>query len=227
VRSRPGWPSEQDPTSTIEDKAKARRVNPRRALIAATVVPFSTTARVVAAGAREMAAAQLSISGLGLRVAETGLDEAREPATVFPRVPINVSRPNQWKPERITLIVNGREFVTYGVSERLRKGAPLWQRRITPMNAHEDFVRGLRTRINRRSTMADERVAILISRTRGVREVRRRAPRSLRARGPDLPDVIVALPLDELAIGIDPSARRSTRPNRRVHPSLRRNSRRS
>jgi hypothetical protein len=60
---------------------------------------------------------------------------------------IDVPLPGQWKPESLTVIVNGRELASFSINERLRQGNSYWQTKIRPMSDAEYFVQGLRVNI--------------------------------------------------------------------------------
>jgi hypothetical protein len=60
---------------------------------------------------------------------------------------VDVPLPGQWKPESITVVVNGREFASFAINERLRQGNSYWQTKIRPMSDAEYFVQGLRVNI--------------------------------------------------------------------------------
>jgi hypothetical protein len=62
---------------------------------------------------------------------------------------IDIPLPGQWKPDSVTLIVNGRDYMTvrnnYG---RLRQGHSEWETPARGMGAGEYFVQGMRVNIN-------------------------------------------------------------------------------
>jgi len=63
---------------------------------------------------------------------------------------IDVPLPEQWKPESITIIVNGRDFVTFNINQPLKQGQSEWEsgrNGIRPLSPGEYFVQGLRVNV--------------------------------------------------------------------------------
>ena len=64
---------------------------------------------------------------------------------------IDIPLPGQWKPDSVTLIVNGRDYVTFQNNGfgRLRQGHSEWENHVRSMSDAEYFVQGLRVNINK------------------------------------------------------------------------------
>ena len=60
---------------------------------------------------------------------------------------IDIPLPGQWKPESITIVVNGRDLASFTINERLKQGHSYWQAKIRPMSNAEYFVQGLRVNL--------------------------------------------------------------------------------
>lgn len=60
---------------------------------------------------------------------------------------LDIPLPGQWKPESITIVVNGRDLASFTINERLGQGHSYWQTKIRPMGNAEYFVQGLRVNI--------------------------------------------------------------------------------
>jgi len=109
-------------------------------------------------------ATKLSLEG-SIRIAETEIEvfnsivDAAQPVAddlqklIDQLIPdIDIPLPGQWKPESITVIVNGRDFVTFTINQRLKQGQSEWEsgkNGIRPMSAAEYFVHGLRVNITK------------------------------------------------------------------------------
>jgi len=63
---------------------------------------------------------------------------------------ISIPLPGQWKPDSITLVVNGRDYVTFANNYgRLQQGHSEWENRVRSMSDGEYFVQGLRVNITK------------------------------------------------------------------------------
>jgi hypothetical protein len=75
---------------------------------------------------------------------------------VLPTLPVdNIPKPGQWVPQSLTVIVNGSDFVTCTVGERLKMGRPSWTGVIGTVSPQEQFLYGLRVNINADSSPFD------------------------------------------------------------------------
>jgi hypothetical protein len=62
---------------------------------------------------------------------------------------IDIPLPGQWKPDSVTLIVNGRDYVSFNSGYgRLRQGHSEWENPVRGTSAGEYFVQGMRMNIN-------------------------------------------------------------------------------
>lgn len=62
---------------------------------------------------------------------------------------IDIPLPGQWKPDSVTLVVNGRDYVTFNNGYgRLRQGHSEWENPVRRLSGGEYFVQGMRTNIN-------------------------------------------------------------------------------
>jgi hypothetical protein len=63
---------------------------------------------------------------------------------------IQIPLPGQWKPDSVTLVVNGRDYVTFNNNYgRLMQGHSEWEIPVRAMDAGEYFVQGMRVNINK------------------------------------------------------------------------------
>jgi hypothetical protein len=62
---------------------------------------------------------------------------------------------------RVSLIVNGREFATFSVNDRLMQGHPSWTGLFKTFPPEEQFARGLRVNLGRQNSSFDEEIARL------------------------------------------------------------------
>lgn len=64
---------------------------------------------------------------------------------------IDIPMPGQWKPDTLTLIVNGRDYVTFQNTKygRLRQGHSEWKSPVRAMGDGEYFAQGLRVNLNK------------------------------------------------------------------------------
>lgn len=115
--------------------------------------------RVEALARKEAATLSVESANEALVVAQEGLAEAKEMAAHLPGIPIDLPLPNQWKPEKVTLTVNGEVFRTYSIDHRFKHGQSSWVQLVQPASAEEQFVRRLRIDPNTSSTHATEYIA--------------------------------------------------------------------
>ena len=128
---------------------------------AVTRLSQGRAAQEIADKAVGLAGTELVIAREALGVASVGLAEAAEVAKSLNLPGISLPKPNQWKPTRVTLIVNGEPFASAPVGVRLKKGNPVWVYQVRPLNASQQLAHGLRVRINKASSRSDEQIAIL------------------------------------------------------------------
>ena len=67
--------------------------------------------------------------------------------------------PNQWKPKDLRTDVNGKEFGSHAINQRLGDGQSAWVKVIRPMSQEEQFVRTLRAIPNDESSHSAEYIA--------------------------------------------------------------------
>jgi hypothetical protein len=70
-----------------------------------------------------------------------------------------ISRTNQWKPKELRIDVNGKEFGSYAINQRLKAGQSAWVKIIRPMSQEKQFVRTLRAIPNGKSSHSAEYIA--------------------------------------------------------------------
>lgn len=101
------------------------------------------------------------IARSALDVAQSSLDEINNYITnILPKLPIDdIPRLNQWKPESITLKVNGNTLSTFTINTRLKKGKPSWTGFILNISNEEKFVKGLRVNKNTQGHWVDARIS--------------------------------------------------------------------
>jgi len=118
--------------------------------VQAAVVAQTTDAQLQVTKQTLLTADQLEYDALN-KLAD-GLDSAiSDLKTLIDNVVpgIDIPLPGQWKPDSVTLIVNGRDYVTFNNSYgRLRQGHSEWENPVRGMSAGEYFVQGMRMNIN-------------------------------------------------------------------------------
>lgn len=146
----------------------AKQKNDLEAHLATATIDQQTAIRnaVVAQGLRAdaiarraTATAAVTAANATLDTAQKALAEAQKMAANLPGIDIDVPRPNQWKPEKMTVVVNGQEFAAYGIDHRLKQGQSSWMRLIQSADGAEQFVERLRINPNGQSKHSDEYIA--------------------------------------------------------------------
>jgi hypothetical protein len=97
-------------------------------LITAEGVKADALARKTAANA------VVDTANAALVVAQKGLAEAQQLAAALPAIGIDFPHPNQWKPKELRIDVNGKEFGSYAINQRLKAGQSAWVKIIRPMS---------------------------------------------------------------------------------------------
>ncbi|MDN3585018.1 hypothetical protein [Mucilaginibacter flavus] len=78
----------------------------------------------------------------------------------LPHLPFDeIPRINQWKPEEITIIVNGIELKSFHIDKRLKQGHPSWICYVHNISNEDKFVNGLRVNKPDSSTSDDEEIS--------------------------------------------------------------------
>jgi hypothetical protein len=102
---------------------------------------------------------QYSAAHKALDSAQLALADAEALAAKLPLSDLSLPTPGQWKIDRVVLIVNGHDLVTFDVGDTLKQRHAEWSHTVRQMPAGEQFVNGLRVNVNKASTVADERLA--------------------------------------------------------------------
>lgn len=95
---------------------------------------------------RTLAEVQHRLADLQELAKKTPLDQLQK---------LGIPTPGEWQVSSMTLIVNGRDYASYVVNDRLKQGHHSWTGTVRTMSAEETFVNGLRVNINK-ETPGDE-----------------------------------------------------------------------
>jgi hypothetical protein len=153
-------------TNTVADLEKQK--NDLEAKLAKAAIDKQQAAQnlIIAEGVKADALARQSAAktvvataNAALDVAQKGLAEAQQLAAALPAIGIDFPHPNQWKPKELRIDVNGKEFGSYGIDQRLKAGQSAWVKIIRPMSPEEQFVRTLRAIPNGESSHSAEYIA--------------------------------------------------------------------
>jgi hypothetical protein len=153
-------------TNTVADLEKQK--NDLEAKLAKAAIDKQQAAQnlIIAEGvkadalARQTAAnAVVDTANAALVVAQKGLAEAQQLAAALPAIGIDFPHPNQWKPKELRIDVNGKEFGSYAINQRLKAGQSAWVKIIRPMSQEKQFVRTLRAIPNGKSSHSAEYIA--------------------------------------------------------------------
>jgi hypothetical protein len=77
------------------------------------------------------------------------LDEFVKKTPLGELAKLGIPIPGEWQLESVTLIVNGKEFRSFNVNERLKRGHGTWVGGISPLPAQERVARALRVNLNK------------------------------------------------------------------------------
>ena len=153
-------------TNTVADLEKQK--NDLEAKLAKAAIDKQQAAQnlIIAEGVRADALARQSAAkavvataNAALDVAQKGLAEAQQLAAALPAIGIDFPHPNQWKPKELRIDVNGKEFGSYAINQRLKAGQSAWVKIIRPMSQEEQFVLTLRAIPNGESSHSAEYIA--------------------------------------------------------------------
>jgi hypothetical protein len=153
-------------TNTVADLEKQK--NDLEAKLAKAAIDKQQAAQnlIVAEGvkadalARQTAAnAVVATANAALVVAQKGLAEAQQLAAALPAIGIDFPHPNRWKSKELRIDVNGKEFGSYAINQRLKAGQSAWVKIIRPMSQEKQFVRTLRAIPNGKSSHSAEYIA--------------------------------------------------------------------
>ena len=83
------------------------------------------------------------------------LQEAVKKTPLAELIRLGIPTPGEWQVENMTLIVNGKDFASFAVNDRLKQGHHSWTGTVRPLTPQEHFVNGLRVNLNK-ETPGDE-----------------------------------------------------------------------
>lgn len=93
---------------------------------------------------RNLARNSLLEAEMKLSIAESHLELVRDIFKLLPLPSLGIPKPGEWKPKSVTLVINGEEFVTYEVNERLKQGHPAWVKYLKNLHPELQFAHRLR-----------------------------------------------------------------------------------
>jgi hypothetical protein len=99
-------------------------------------------AKVAAESRKALLEPQILAANVALDTASKGLSEAKKLAAKLPN--IRFPKPGGWRPTHLSLVINGREYRSFEIDQRLQQGEPYWTQSLIPLSNEDRFVRGLR-----------------------------------------------------------------------------------